>query len=238
MVSSVPASGDIRVEALSDRVIGGLRRFTGQPWASTHNGYSGGGRCVSRRGAWLDSSADDAQRLWRGLDRSLMTKSARRVLVPNRVSAVYHHLDGVADGCAGYEYDGSSEELGGNIRDEQSGSGEMVEHISAGEEDGGDVVDNTAGSSPVEPITEEASAPPPSQLKGGSDFLRAKSTPSTLSEEADDQTPSEGDVRPPSGSKGAGRKRLLRNSTESEVRENSDDGLDGKRRPRKSARLG
>ena len=92
--------------------------------------------------------------------------------------------------------------------------------------------------SPVGSEVEDTDAPPLSQLKGGADIGRAKSTPLTLSEEADEQSFSDGEVRPRAGrGKALVRKRQSIKS-EPDSREVSEDGVDGKRRPWKSARLG
>ena len=85
----------------------------------------------------------------------------------------------------------------------------------------------------------ETATPPLSQLTRGTVFDRAKSTPSTLSDEVEEPALSEGEVPGPLDRyKGPGRKRAAPKTAESESIESSEDGQDMKRRPRKSARLG
>ena len=91
---------------------------------------------------------------------------------------------------------------------------------------------------PIKQETMEAEAPPSSQLRRESGFVRAKGTPSTLSEDLEDPALSDGEVSPPlDRSKGSSRKRPALKAIESESREPSEDGQDTKRKPRKSARL-
>lgn len=95
------------------------------------------------------------------------------------------------------------------------------------------------GKEPVHLEEKDTAIPPLSQLTRGTGFKRAKSTPSTLSDEVEDQALSEGEVPPPlDRSKGPVRKRAAAKVTESESIESSEDGQDMKRKPRKSARLG
>lgn len=109
------------------------------------------------------------------------------------------------------------------------------------EEEVGPVSDKTGkdGLSLIDEDAKEADAPPLSQLKRGTDFTRAKSTSSTLSEEVEEPVLSEGEVPPPlDRSKGSTRKRGALHAIESDNRDLSEDAQDMKRKPRKSARLG
>lgn len=93
--------------------------------------------------------------------------------------------------------------------------------------------------SPISLTANEGEEPPSSQVERGADFARSKSTPSTLSEELEDHILSEGEASQRRGrAKGLGRKRGAVKSTGSGSRETSEDRPDGKRKPRKSARLG
>ena len=86
---------------------------------------------------------------------------------------------------------------------------------------------------------DEMDAPPCTQGKGEAHSGRSKSTPSTLSEDLEDHVNSEGEASQRSGrARGTARKRVAGKSTGSESRETSEDRQDGKRKPRKSARLG
>ena len=93
--------------------------------------------------------------------------------------------------------------------------------------------------SPTNPEGDEKEEPPSSQLKDGVRSARSKSTPSTLSEDLEDQVVSEAEASQRLGrARGTGRKRVAGNSVGSQSRETSEDRQDGKRKPRKSARLG
>ena len=92
--------------------------------------------------------------------------------------------------------------------------------------------------SPVDLDGDEAEVPEFSQLKGVNILGRARSTPSTLSEELEDRVLSEGEVAPAGHRpKGSNRKRGASKTVDLDTWEASEVDQDSKRIPRKSARL-
>ena len=75
---------------------------------------------------------------------------------------------------------------------------------------------------------------------GGAQYLESggrRSTPSTISDDAEENCASQGDVeKKVSRASGTGKKRSAAKASELDGQEGSEDGLDVKRKPRKSAR--